>query len=153
MMLGVQGVQNLRCVMSYFISIKSFSYFSKDYYISYFTEDYHGLAGHWHGTSGSGVARVVRQSTGWAQGSKGTAEVFMVLQRTTRYQRLWGRAEGKQAEPNLGLSELSARGFQEISHSINWVEPGKPITTLLRGAVNQSHCARFANFCANCDGN
>ena len=91
------------------------------------------MAGHWHGTSGSGVARVVRQSTGLAQGSKGTAEVFMVLQRTTGYQRLWGRAEGKQAEPNLGLSELSARGFQEISHSINWVEPGKPITTLLKG--------------------
>ena len=84
MMLGVQGVQNLRCVMSYLISIKFFSYFSKDYYISYFTEDYHGLAGHWHGTSGSGVAWVVRQSTGWAQGSKGTAEVFMVLQRNTR---------------------------------------------------------------------
>ena len=47
MMLGVQGV------LSY---ISYFSYFFKDYYISYFTEDYHGLAGHWHGTSGSGVA-------------------------------------------------------------------------------------------------
>ena len=40
-----------------------------------------------------------------------------------------GREGYEGGRPNLGLSELSARGFQEIS-PINWVTPGIPISGL-----------------------
>ena len=41
-----------------------------------------------------------------------------------------GVAKVMRGRPNLGLSELSARGFQEIS-PINWVTPGIPISGLV----------------------